>query len=126
MPEPLIHQHIRAVVAYENSDQAREEMLLASYEANGERIISGGQTGPDTWDVTDYRTGELLAEGDNGLDGYCKLIGEVGQNWVHIDPIIEALNDDPPKTEGLPESLCEVLLEWVEDAEPEEIEAALK
>ena len=64
MPEPLIHQHIRAVVAYENSYQARES-ALASYEANGERIISGGQT-DDTWDVTDYRTGELLLKATTG------------------------------------------------------------
>ena len=89
MPEPLIHQHIRAVVAYENSYQAREEMLLASYEANGERIISGGQTGPDTWDVTDYRTGELLAEGSTGWMDVQTLGGrELGAHCDHSSAMI--------------------------------------
>lgn len=127
MTEPLIHQHIRAAAAYEASYEARKEALLASYEAKGERIISGGQTGPDTWDVTDYRTGELLAKGGGGFDEYCKVLGEIGDNWVHIDPITDGLYvDNLPVTEGLPSSLCDALNDWVDTADPEEIEAALK
>lgn len=127
MTEPLIHQHIRAAATYAEVYEKNKETLLSSYEAKGERIISGGQTGLDTWDIIDYRTGKVLFEGAGGLEEYARTIEEHGQNWVHIDPITEGLYvDNLPVTEGLPDSLCEALSDWVDTADPEEIEAALK
>lgn len=117
MSAELIEQHIRAVLQQEENQEKRKEALLADYEAKGYRIIDGGQTGPDTWDVTDYRTGKLIAEGDGGIDGLNKVTDEQGAMWVHVDPITDDLPlEDDPVTEGLPESLCEALTFWVSNS----------
>lgn len=119
----LIRDHIRAVIKFEEEHEERTAAVLADYEAQGYRIVSGGQTGPHSWEVTDYRTGQLIIKGDNGLDGYDQAAAEHGANWAHIDPITEHLFDIPdPITPGIPESLREVLATWVRSADAEEIE----
>lgn len=116
MSDDLFRDHTRAILKFDEEHDQRQETLLADYEAKGHRIVSGGQTGHDTWDVTDYRTGKTLFEGDGGIEGYYRVADEHGEMWVHIDPITEHLFDIPdPITEGLPESLCEALASWVRD-----------
>lgn len=123
----LIRQHIRAIIQFEEEHDQRHEDLLKDYEAKGHRIVSGGQTDHHSWEVTDYRTGELIIKGDNGLDGYSRAADEHGEMWAHIDPITEHLFDIPdPVTPGLPESLCEALTQWVrEGASGNDIAVAL-
>ncbi|WP_017578499.1 hypothetical protein [Nocardiopsis kunsanensis] len=127
MTDQLVRQHIRAILRFEEEHDQRHEDLLKDYEVKGHRIVSGGQTGQDTWDVTDYRTGETIVEGDGGLEGYAKAVEEHGEMWLHIDPITMHLYDIPdPATPGLPESLCEALAMWVRDqASDEDIDQVL-
>lgn len=127
MSEDLLRKHIAAVLQAEEDYEKRKEQILTDYETKGHRIVDGGQTGPDTWEVTDYRTGELIVEGAGGLAGYDEATSSEQaerEKWVHIDPITEHLaEDDDPITEGLPESLCQALAEWVRDqAAPEDID----
>lgn len=126
MTEPLIHQHIRAAVAYEARYEERKQAYIRGYEEEGRRIVSGGQTGDTSWEVTDYRTGELLARGDGGYEEYSKRVDEIGRHWLDISHLLEEIYEDgPPATEGLPEKLCDAIADWAETATPEEIEAAL-
>lgn len=127
MTDDLFRQHIRAILKFEDEHDQRQETLLKDYEAKGHRIVSGGQTGHDTWDVTDYRTGETIIEGGGGIDGYHAAADKHGETWLHIDPITEHLFDIPdPVTPGLPESLCEALASWVRDqASDEDIDQVL-
>lgn len=123
----LMRQHIRAILQFEEEHDDRKAKLLADHEAKGHRIVSGGQVDHDTWDVTDYRTGETIIEGDGGYEGYSRAVDEHGAMWLHIDPITEHLFDIPdPVTPGLPESLCEALAQWVrEGASGNDIAVAL-
>lgn len=126
MTEPLIHQHIRAAVAYEARYEARKQAYIKGYEEEGRRIVDASQTGETSWTVTDYRTGELLARGDGGYEEYSKVVDEVGQHWMDVSHLLEEVYEDgPPVTEGLSKALCDALSDWVEVASPEEIEAAL-
>lgn len=127
MAEPLIHRHIRAAAAYEARYEARKEAYINGYEEEGRRIVDASQTGDTSWEVTDYRTGELLASGSGGFAEYSQVADKIGQHWLDIDQLMEEIEDDgPPVTEGLSEALCNALSDWVEGATPEEIEAALR
>jgi hypothetical protein len=126
MIDDLVRTHIRAVLQAEGDYEKRKEALLADYEAQGHLITDGGQTDHDSWEITDYRTGKLIAKGDGGFDEYCAFINKHGESWVHIDPITEDLDLPDPVTEGLPESLCEALDHWVrEQADDEDIAMVL-
>ncbi len=126
MTDNLLRTHIRAVLQAEEDYGKRKDALLSDYEAKGHRIIDGGQTSSDEWEVTDYRTGEMIAAGDGGMEGYAEVVHDHGEMWVHIDPITEGLDLPDPVTEGLPESLCEALSDWVrERADDEDIAMVL-
>lgn len=128
MSDDLFRQHIRVIVQFEEEHDQRHEELLKDYEAKGHHIVSGGQVDHDTWDVTDYRTGEIIIEGAGGYEGYLRTVDEHGEMWAHIDPITEHLYDIPdPVTPGLPESLQEALASWVRDqASNEDIDRVLE
>lgn len=126
MVDNLVQQHIRAAIEAEKDYTRRKEALMSEYEAKGHRIISGTQEADGEWEVTDYRTDDIIAAGDGGLEGYDEVAHDHGQMWVHIDPIIESLDITDPITEGLPESLCEQLTDWVrERATDEDIDQVL-
>ncbi|WP_160051206.1 hypothetical protein [Nocardiopsis sp. FR26] len=127
-PEQLTRQYIAAChKAYQAYDNRHAE-LLAEWEAKGFTIVSGGQTGADSWEVTDYRTGKVIARGQNGYDEYLAVSGRDGARWVHYDHATEPLDDHlshPPHPEDLPDSLCEALALWV-DNNPEDAAAFLE
>ena len=129
MSDDLLRQHVLAVLQAEEDYEKSKEALLQEYEAKGRRVIGGGQVDHDTWEVTDYRTGETIVSGGGGLEGYAEALGSAQaerENWVHIDPITEDLDMGVPSTEGLPESLCEALDHWVrEQADDDDIAMVL-
>ena len=88
---------------------ANRNARVAELEAKGYRIVDGGgQISPDGEEeaYADWRTGEELPSRSD--------------NWYHIDTI--DYNVDIPETvnvTGLPESLIEVINEWVDKEEAE-------
>jgi hypothetical protein len=112
--DPL-RTHIRKILrTYAASDTAVAKRI-EELEAEGRRIVSGGQTSGDNWQVTDWRTGEVIAEGDDGLDGY-DAAGErldPGDRWFHIDHVDEDIDMSVAPTDGIPASLAMVLDDWV-------------
>ncbi|MFE2532591.1 hypothetical protein [Streptomyces sp. NPDC059371] len=118
--------NVRARQAF--ADQVKE------LEGSGHRIVDGGQVGSYddegrcSWEVTDWRTGEVLASGHTTMEEQDKTTDALdpGNVWYHRDNMhaFDLVEVDLP--EGLPESLHEPLMEWLENrAEAEEIAAWL-
>jgi hypothetical protein len=110
----LVRAHIRALLSGQAQDTQQRDAEIEALEAQGHRIVDGGQTGPDSWEILDWRTGEELAHGDDGLDGYDATTDRLDPDgtWIHIDQI----DSDPgprPVTAGIPESLSEALDDWI-------------
>lgn len=113
-----------AIIAHVEANDAATEARCKELEALGHRIVDGGQTGPGSWEYTDYRTGEVLASSARGDD--IDLVEESwnANKWWHIDPITEdTWNLDLPTVEGIPASIAEPIAEtiemWVENNEDE-------
>lgn len=118
----LIQEHIRSVLRANNEHDEAMKAAVRDLEAKGYRIVSGGQIGIDVWEITDHRTGELLGRGE-GIASYEEAFDrpkEDGRPWCHYDVIGEDLFEAVPHTDGLPESLCDVLTEWVNDRATDE------
>src|SRR5262245_19229661 len=87
----------------------------------GVRLVSGGQTGPydDTgrcpWQVTDWRTGEVIATGTSSLDefnaAWCQL--DPNNQWFQVDRVGDQVPVTSPSTPGLPPTLVSALADWV-------------
>ncbi|MFE9427762.1 hypothetical protein ACFYNO_32925 [Kitasatospora sp. NPDC006697] len=96
------------------AEEAREEEIRRLEEA-GHRIVNGGQTGMDSWEITDWRSDALIEAGSNGLDGYDAAAARLDPTgtWFHIDHVGEDVDEVPVNTFGLPDSLAEALREWL-------------
>jgi hypothetical protein len=98
----------------------RREESIRKLEADGYRIVNGGGTGADAWEITNWRTGELLARGSGGHEEYERAVGGLGRVW-HIDQVVHEFEDVDPG--DLPESLADALRDWVEGAPVEDVAA---
>jgi hypothetical protein len=110
-----IRTHVRKILQAEEQENRAIEARIGKIEADGGRIIDAGQTCGDAWEVTDYRTGELIVSGDGGLDGYAKAAERLdADNKWHLSDHI--YSDDPPEpspTKGVPPTLADALRDWV-------------
>jgi hypothetical protein len=117
---------VEAVLTRAAEENAAEEARFALAEADGCRIIDGGQElpydddGRAAWDVTDFRTGAVLATGHGSL-GDCgralqRLESELGQPLCHVEDLREEVAEEGGYSEmpptSLPESLAECLRNW--------------
>lgn len=110
----VVRTHIRALLAECAQDTQRRDTEIQKLETQGRRIVSGGQTGPGSWEILDWRTGEELAHGDDGPDGYDATTDRLDPDgtWIHIDHI--GPEPEPlPETAGIPDSLSEALDDWI-------------
>lgn len=125
MPDQRVKSYLAAVLDHGIAYNQAIAKKIAEYEASGYRIVGGGQTSQNTWDITDYRTSQLIAEGDDGLAGYLAVEPPEGEDWIHIDPLTEEATDslDEPDNGGLPESFCEVIRQWFDSpgTDPDDI-----
>lgn len=107
--------HVRKILQAREAEWVATMAEVEKLEAAGCRIITGGQTGRDTWDIVDWRTDEIIAEGGGGLDGYAKAHERLNPEgtWHHMDPIAADIMIDPAPTEGVPPSLAQALEDWI-------------
>jgi len=120
--EDLVSAHVRKILEAWLLDSADTAARVAEVEARGHRIVSGGQTssydedGTTSWEVTDWRTGELLASGrSTGPDGMDEAVAALdpGNTWYYIDGITMDTEPTEVAAEGIPASLGAALDEWV-------------
>ncbi|WP_327436417.1 MULTISPECIES: hypothetical protein [unclassified Streptomyces] len=98
-------------------EEARRERIDAAEKA-GHRIVNGGQTssGSDdvqTWEITDWRTGDLIVNGTGDYTAYDEAAQRLDPDgkWLHID----TLDEDGGEVEsvGIPDSLAYALQDWL-------------
>lgn len=122
--EPALRTHVRKILHAIDAYKAVEESRIRKAEEDGYRIVDGGGYGDGNWETHDYGTGETLAEGTGGYDEYSAVTEKLNREklLVHIDHITEDLPDyDIPATDGIPPSLAEALVDWVETAPDDEV-----
>ncbi|MFF3256990.1 hypothetical protein ACFYWP_39820 [Actinacidiphila glaucinigra] len=116
--DAAIREYVRAQLRLDLADETTRTDLITKYEAAGHRIVEGGQEDADSWSITDWRTGELLASGTDGLKGYEAAVQRLDPDghWIDMDHISsEAYGDDPkePEPVGIPDSLASALQDWI-------------
>jgi hypothetical protein len=124
-----IARYVRAVIECNDEYAAAERAEIARLEAEGYRLVSGGQalgdeTGELVWQVTDYRTGEVLASGTTEKEYKAASEAlEAQQPGYHIDHLLEDSQAQenwlagPDVPAGIPAPLAEALAEWASDNE---------
>ncbi|MCX5395675.1 hypothetical protein [Streptomyces sp. NBC_00102] len=118
-PQPAVDAAVRdfvnALLRQRLADEEARREGINELERTGHRIIDGGQTNSylDTWEITDWHTGEVIVGGTGGYEAYDAAAQRFDPDgmWVHID------NVDNPVTDvehpGLPTSLAEALQDWL-------------
>lgn len=115
--DSLVRQHAAAVLQHWTNRHAQLEQILSGLEAKGKRIVDGGQLDADAWQVTDHRTGAVLASGTGGHAELTALLNSArAADWEWANDYIDDVYGTGEKvlTPGLPESLCTAIAEWIE------------
>jgi hypothetical protein len=122
-----IRQHVAAIIAAGEGFEVHLAQRARVREAEGYRIVAGGQTGPNVdglspWELTDWRTGRAVASG-RGLDSFQASFED--HRWWHIDSLTHDLPVPAPEAVGLPPGLGSALAHWATD-DPVEAEMWLE
>lgn len=125
-PFEAIRHIVQIRIQEDETLEERTAHIARDKEADGYRIVGGGQVNQDQWEVTDWRTEEIIAEGW-GLESYEELFQQ--NRWWHIDAISHQVYDEwlqSHKTpEGIPDGLAEALMDWASN-DPVEAELWLE
>ncbi|MBO3737493.1 hypothetical protein [Actinoplanes flavus] len=119
----LLKTHIENVLEANYAIVSKTLQRVEELEAQGRRVIIGGQIGEDAWDIIDWRTNEILAAGTDGLSGYAAAGNDLDPQgtWIHLDQILEDEELTYVETPGLPEGLAATIEDWALTGDPEEI-----
>ncbi|MGI5170563.1 hypothetical protein ACQEU3_40060 [Spirillospora sp. CA-253888] len=118
--------HVRKIIDAAAAWRQARITAIREHEARGARIIDGGATSPTTWHLTDWRTGETLAD-HTTHPGYTAAVHALAGDtpWIQFDELSDAGLDDPPPTPGVSPQLADALYDWVHDVDtPDEAVAA--
>lgn len=111
--DTAVRDYVQALLRQQRSDEDARKERIRALEAAGRRIVDGGQTGQESWEITDWRTGETLASGTGGIDAYDEAGARLDPDgtWLYID----TLDTDPVDVEpvGIPASLADALQDWL-------------
>ncbi|MFE7267987.1 hypothetical protein ACFU9B_39280 [Streptomyces sp. NPDC057592] len=87
-----VREYVRALLRQRLADEQARQDRISSSEKAGHRIVDGGQTsgGSDdtqTWEITDWRTGDLIVDGTGGYESYEAATQRLDPDsrWLHID-----------------------------------------
>jgi hypothetical protein len=130
-------QQIRNILEALDADATRHDARVAIIEQRGSRIVEGGQVSgyedgkACDYECHDWRTGATLFTGRGTYEDFCRAVDEKaeveGRDWIFIDNVPVNATDgeytgwepvEPVPVPGIPASLIEPLLEWVENAAP--------
>lgn len=119
-----IRRYVSEVIEMNRAWDAAREAALVKLEAEGYRIIAGGGYGPPdyAWEITDHRTGEVLASGSGDAEYAAEeeAAEELNEQQpiYHADPATEdvGLPDYPYPPPGIPGTLADALRDWVDAA----------
>lgn len=109
-----VREHLRRVLAAQLHDGNARLQRAEELERSGRRIVAGGQVSDDGWEIRDWRTGEMIAEGTDGFAGYEAAADDLDPDgtWFHCDHLWgEELTE--VTTPGVPPSLGTCLEDWI-------------
>ena len=126
MDEPIKRHLIEILEAFKKYGDRRESKIH-ELEVQGRRIVDGGQTssygddGKCDWEITAWRTGEVIASGRGTFEEFVAsgdAIDPAGR-FFHIDHLDGGEDPLAPPydvrhTDGIPDSLSHALIEWVD------------
>jgi hypothetical protein len=133
LDEIVLIDYIRAVLAQSEAGNVAIEARARELEASGHRIISGERTTPYDydgkcgWEITDWRSGEILAKGHSTVEDHGEAIDRLQREFsvvfYHEDPVDDVVGQkggylSHPETD-LPVTLAESLQTWVWEHEGE-------
>ncbi|MFI5937620.1 hypothetical protein [Actinoplanes sp. NPDC051494] len=105
----VVREHARRVLeAPFRADQARRDRA-DDLARRGYRIVTGGRTSASTWEVRDWRTGDLIVAGTRA--DVARL--DPGGTWYHADNLYADVPVPDVSTPGLPPSLARVVEDWL-------------
>jgi len=127
----LLRNHAREAVRRSRAWHAAAAERRRELETGGYRLVGGdGDANTGEWEITDYRTGQVLASGTDGIGDYDsaaeRLDAETqaagGRGIIHDDHVydsdaLNALLSSPPAPEGIPVSLADAVADWAEEAD---------
>lgn len=122
-----IKAYVRDVLSHIGAGQAAEEVARTRLEAEGYRIINGGSVNSSgAWEITDDRSGKVLASGTEGLAEYERAAEALNSEhpiW-HRDKILsdrdyQEYAESPSPPPSIPDSLARVLDEWADSHQDE-------
>jgi hypothetical protein len=123
----LLLRHAREAVRRSLAYDAVLAQRRRELEAEGYLLVGGCGPGAEAgWEITDYRTGRVLASGsaDDYEAAVMRLDAEVvaggGRGIWHDDHVAdtaaaEALLDLPPAPRGIPAALADAVADWAEN-----------
>ncbi|MEV0733392.1 hypothetical protein [Polymorphospora sp. NPDC050346] len=111
----VVRDHIVRLLEENARRNAKYDEHLDELERLGHRFVDGGQTGHDTWEIRDWPSGELIAKGDGGYEGYDAAVARLDpdEKWLHIDHVGTDIPWLDVDTAGLPGGLGEAIEQWV-------------
>lgn len=114
----------------DRSEDARMNIAYTELEARGYRLIDGGQVDDDRWELLDFRSGKVLAQGTVDHDDWDDAISglDADNTMYHVDAVHDDVrpNDltDAINTlarSGIPEELLDAMANWVSMASDEDL-----
>jgi hypothetical protein len=133
LEEIVLVDYIRAVLAQAEAGNVAIEERARELEASGHRIISGERTTPYDydgkcgWEITDWRSGEVLAKGHSTVEDHGEAIDRLQREFSAVFYHEDSMEDEADQQGGylnhpettLPVSLAESLQTWVWEHEGE-------
>jgi hypothetical protein len=115
--DDAVRTHVRNVLQRQLADAEAFDARVVELRVQGRRIVSGGQTEGDSWEILDWETGQVIAEGNDGVDGYETTAERLDpdEKWIHIDYVQRYENLDHLEAEGIPASLAAAIEDWADD-----------
>jgi len=108
-----VRDYVQALLRQYRADEDARLEAIRALEVSGRRIVEGGQSGQDQWEVRDWRSGETLVAGSGGIDAYdatCARLDPDG-SWLHVENVPFDQTDAEPV--GIPGSLADALQDWL-------------
>lgn len=110
-----VQQYVEALLRRSLADRQARLARIEQLEKDGHRIIGGGQTYGDEWEITDWRTGELIERGDGGYQGYDKAVDRLDpdEKWILHENVDNDDDQEDVEPVGVPDSFADLLQDWL-------------
>lgn len=109
-------------------NKAGRDKFLASAakaEAEGRRLVGGGNDSR-WWEITDWRTGEVIAQGDNGADEADATVNRLDpdRTWITVDNLYAETPDPAANRKSfpfVPDGVVIAIDEWLYGLSEDEV-----